>query len=425
MSKPDIARRVALGLISEVIENGKLLSELTLGPNFMLLTPSQRARAQRLTTETLRALERVDRVLGKYLNKNPPLKVKNILRLATFELCAGGQAHGVVNDAVSLVASEKKLNDFKGLVNAVLRKVSTSGPEQWILMRPARVPTWLRKPLKKVYGSHVMSAIEKVQSYIPPTDLTLKNPSQAEAYANSLGGELVLGQSVRLQKAGQISKLKGYHTGDWWVQDAAAAIPVRLLGELDGVLALDLCAAPGGKTLQLAASGAQVKAVDVSSIRVKRLEANLNRTGLWAEVLVMDARDVTEKNFDVIVLDAPCSATGTLRRHPDLPFAKNGSDFNRLFNLQGQMLEHAVHLLKPRGRLVYCTCSLLPDEGEVQVEKLLSKRSDVNIDSSMFEHSFLDDSWLEDPLGIRLRPDYLSDHGGMDGFFISLLRKKA
>ena len=425
MSEPDIARRVAFGLISEVIENGKLLSELTLKPNFMALKTAERARAQRLATEALRGLERVDRILSRYLNKKPPLKVMNILRLATFELCVGGEAYGVVNDAVNLVASQKKISSFKGLVNAVLRKVSKSGPDNWFLMRPPRIPSWLRSPLKEFYGNQVIKAIERVQSRIPPTDLTLKDPSHVKSYATLLEAEIVLGQSVRLHKAKQVSKLKGYDIGDWWVQDAAAAVPVRLLGRLNGVTALDLCAAPGGKTLQLAASGAKVTAVDVSSKRLSRLEENLKRTRLFADVQVMDACDFKNKYFDVIVLDAPCSATGTLRRHPDLLFAKKGSDFTGLFNLQKAMLEHAIDLLKPRGRLVYCTCSLLPEEGEVQVEKILSKRSDIEIDSSMFRHSFIKNSWLIHPIGIRLRPDYLGALGGMDGFFISLLHKKA
>ena len=159
----------------------------------------------------------------------------NILRLATFELCVGGEAYGVVNDAVNLVASQKEVSNFKGLVNAVLRNVSKSGPDNWFLMRPPRIPSWLRSPLKEFYGNQVIKAIERVQSRIPPTDLTLKDPSHVISYATFLEAEIVLGQSVRLQKAKQVSKLKGYDIGDWWVQDAAAAVPVRLLGRLNGV----------------------------------------------------------------------------------------------------------------------------------------------------------------------------------------------
>ncbi len=424
MAKPDKARTTAVALITDVMENAKLLSDLTFGPKFLALSSAERARAQRLATECLRTIERADRILNTYLQKKPPIRILNILRLATFELSTGGDAHGVVNDAVTIAAMDRKHAMFKGLVNAVLRKVAKSGPEQWAKLRAARIPIWLRRPLKEVYGGEVISAIERVQSNIPPVDLTPKDPNRAEEIASLLSGEVVLGQSVRLNAPGQISKLYGFDRGEWWVQDAAAALPVRLLGDTRGRTALDLCAAPGGKTLQLAALGATVTAIDVSERRLKRLTQNLERTGLNADIKVMDLFALQEGQFDVIVLDAPCSATGTMRRHPDLPYAKDGSEFLNLIELQRKMLRHALGLLAPNGRLVYCTCSLLPDEGEAQVEALITENVQIEIDPGTFQHPNVDPTWVVDDLGLRLRPDYLAEQGGMDGFFITLLHKK-
>ena len=424
MAKPDKARIAAVTLITDVTENAKLLSDLTLGSKFLALSPAERARAQRLATECLRGMERADRILNAYLQKKPPIRILNILRLATFELSIGGDAHGVVNDAVTLAGMNKKDAMFKGLVNAVLRKVAKSGSEQWPKLRAARIPIWLRRPLKDAYGGEVITAIERVQSNTPPVDLTPKDPRRAEEIAGLVGGEVILGQSVRLKTPGQISKLEGFESGDWWVQDAAAALPVRLLGDINGKTALDLCAAPGGKALQLAALGANVTAIDISERRLKRLKQNLQRTGLNADVKVMDVFALQEEHYDTVVLDAPCSATGTMRRHPDLPYAKDGSEFFSLIELQHKMLRHALRFLAPHGRLVYCTCSLLPDEGEAQVEALIAENTQMEVDPATFQHPNIAPNWIVDGLGLRLRPDYLAEQGGMDGFFVSLLHKK-
>jgi len=418
-------RSMAISMLDSVINDGKLLPELTASKNFLSLAPPDRARAQRLVLETLRGLERADRVLAKFLQKKPPPKVHNILRLAAVEICCGSQAHGVVNEAVNLVGRDKKFSHFKGLVNAVLRKVAQKGPAHWASLRVSRLPDWLRGPLSDAYGKDTVCEIEKIQFETPPVDLTLKHPDQATQVAKDLGGQVLLGQSVRLDNAGQISKLAGFEAGDWWVQDAAASIPVRLLNDLEGKTALDLCAAPGGKTLQLSAAGAKVTAVDISERRLKLLEENLNRTGLKADVQAVDAFELDTQRYDVIVLDAPCSATGTMRRHPDLPYAKDGTEFGALIDLQESLLNHALTLLAPEGRLVYCTCSLLPDEGEVQVETALEQNADFEVDPEMFSFASVQSDWFIENLGLRLRPDYLACDGGMDGFFVSVLRRKA
>lgn len=187
--------------------------------------------------------------------------------------------------------------------------------------------------------------------------------------------------------------MPGFASGDWWVQDSAAAVPVRILDPQPAEVVLDLCAAPGGKTMQLAAAGAEVTAVDSSAGRMARVRDNLSRTGLQAKLLTQDARTVTG-TYDAILLDAPCSATGTLRRHPDLPYAKDGSEFGGLIDLQAELIDHAWTLLKPGGRMVFCTCSLLPDEGEVQVDEALERHGDMQVDRTAPLVQGVEADWL-------------------------------
>ena len=244
-----------------------------------------------------------------------------------------------------------------------------------------------------------------------------------KAANEALKGEILPTGSIRLKDAGQVSALPGFEAGDWWVQDAAAAIPVMVLDPQKGEKILDLCAAPGGKTMQLAAAGADVTAVDASEGRMIRVGENLKRTGLSAKTVKSDAFAFTEGGFDAILLDAPCSATGTIRRHPDLPYAKDGSEFGMLIDQQARMIDHALSLLKPGGRLVFCTCSLLPDEGEVQVEEALERHKGLTVEPAAFDRTGIDAAWCTEDGGLRLRPDYWADNGGMDGFYIAQLRK--
>jgi 16S rRNA (cytosine967-C5)-methyltransferase len=280
---------------------------------------------------------------------------------------------------------------------------------------PQRLPRWLRQPLVHLHGRDAVSLIESVQAKTPPVDLTLRAGFDAPE------GELLPSGSLRLTDPGQISALPGYAEGGWWVQDAAAALAVQLLAPQRGEKVLDLCAAPGGKTLQLAAAGAEVTALDISGPRLARLQENLARTNLSARVLTGDAFGFTEGGFDAVLLDAPCSATGTIRRHPDLPFVKDGSELPELTNLQARMLDHALTLLNPGGRLVFCTCSLLPEEGEAQLDAALSRHPGLTVERIAL--SGVDDTWWTAQGGLRLRPDYWADKGGMDGFFMVRLRK--
>ena len=414
------ARKAAIYLLDQVTEEGRLLTELVHGGALDHLTPPDRARAQRLATETLRGLERADRLLQKHLQKYPPITVRNALRLGTVEICAMGEAsHGVVNSMVEIVGRDRKYGKLKGLTNAVLRKIVAAGPEAWNELRVPRLPKWLRGPLVEAWGADAVVEMEKAHFTPAPLDISAKG--DAGKVAGNLNGELLPNGSVRLDEVGQVSALAGYEDGDWWVQDAAATMPVKLLNLQEGETVLDMCAAPGGKTLQAASVRARVTAIDVSKQRLKRVRENLERCKLHAVVKKEDALKV-EGSFDAIILDAPCSATGTIRRHPDLPHAKTGDNFGELIELQSQMLEHALGLLKPGGRLVYCTCSLLPDEGECQVEEALARHDDIEL--APLDHDWIEDAWRAPEGGLRLRPDFWADKGGMDGFYIAVLQRR-
>lgn len=420
MSDGTQARRTVIYLLDQVLGEGRLLAECYAAGALERLAPEDRARTQRLTLQTLRSLERADRVLQKHLKKSTPLTVQNALRLGTVELCHGAAAHGVVNDMVAIISKHRRHAQLKGLVNAVLRKVADQGPAEWAKLRVPRLPKWLRSPLAQAWGNEAMLSIEAAHYAGAPLDITGKPGADLTA----LGGTLLETGSRRLAEAGQVSALPGYEVGDWWVQDAAAALPAQLLQAKTGERVLDLCAAPGGKTMQMAASGANVTAVDTSATRLERLRENLTRTGLVADLITGDALEQTGE-FDAVLLDAPCSATGTIRRHPDLPHAKDGSAFGELIELQARMLAHAWSLVKPGGRMVFCTCSLLPDEGECQIEEALEMFPDMSVDRTVLDRPGIEPAWITEEGGLRLRPDYWPEQGGMDGFYMVLLRKTA
>ncbi len=414
------ARAGALQLLSAVLGDGQLLSQAVeaQGSPIAALGPQDRARAQRLASETLRQMQRCDAVLKPLLRKEPGLPILNILRLGVLELQANpAAAHGIVNAAVTLAQREKGGAAMAGLVNAVLRKVAAGG-DPFAGMPPPVMPPWLRRPLIAAWEKKAVQAMEAVHAVPAPLDLTLKPGADPQ-----IAGAIRLPNgSLRLTDAGQVSALPGYDAGEWWVQDAAAAMAVPLLAPQPGERILDLCAAPGGKTLQLAASGADVTALDLSDARLDRLQQNLARTGLAARVVEADALTwQPDGAFDAILLDAPCSATGTLRRHPDLPYLKDGSDLAALTALQTALIDRALSWLKPGGRLVFCTCSLLPVEGERQLAALLKRNTEVRAEKP--DMPWLEPEWVTADGGLRLRPDFWADLGGMDGFFMVRLQR--
>jgi 16S rRNA (cytosine967-C5)-methyltransferase len=402
------ARAAAVDLLGAVLGDGRMLADLP-EPE---LPPSERARAMRLAADVLRHLEPADKVLSRHLRKAPPLLAMNVLRLAVVERAMGAPAHGVVNAAVEMVRRGNRTGHLAGLVNAVLRAVPESGIFDGL--PPQRMPRWLRQPLVHLHGREAVEAMEAVQAGHPPVDLTLRAGGQTP------DGETLSTGSLRLRDGGQITALPGYATGAWWVQDAAAALVARLLGAQPGERVLDLCAAPGGKTLQLADAGAEVTALDISGPRMARVAENLARTGLRATLVVADAFQwEPDAPFDAILLDAPCSATGTIRRHPDLPFIKDGSEVAGLVTLQAALIDRALPWLKPGGRLVFSTCSLLPEEGEAQLAAALARHPGLRAERA--DLPGVEPGWWTVDGGLRLRPDYWAERGGMDGFFMARL----
>jgi 16S rRNA (cytosine967-C5)-methyltransferase len=280
----------------------------------------------------------------------------------------------------------------------------------------ALAPDWLLARWRAAYGDAAAKAMAALIAEEPATDVTPKDPAEAPAIAEALQGEALPGGSVRASLRGDVVGWPGYAEGRWWVQDASAAIPARLLGVKPGETALDLCAAPGGKALQLAAAGAGVTALDRSAQRLRRLRENLARTGLEAEVVVADAETWEDpRQFDAVLLDAPCTATGTFRRHPETLWATRPSDIAKLAAVQARLLSSAAERVRPGGRLVYCVCSLEPEEGEAQVEALLKTRPDFRLDPPAAGEGGAPEASLTAAGVLRIQPHHIP--GGTDGFF--------
>lgn len=424
MGRDETARGAAARLVTGVLDDRAPLSDQVARGALAGLAPPDRARAQRLALATLRNLGRADAVLKPFLRKSPPPLVRAILRVSVTEIFAeGAAAHGAVSEAVGLTgASGRKAEGFAGMVNAVLRRASATPAENWAALPADPLPGWLRGRLMSAWGKAATMAMEAAQAKGAPLDLTPKD-GDASALAARLGGEALPTGSVRLQSAGQISDLPGYAEGDWWVQDAAAALAAKVLAPKPGERVLDLCAAPGGKTLQLAAVGAAVTALDLSEARMERVRENLARCRLTAEIVVADALIWEgQGGFDAVLLDAPCSATGTIRRHPDLPFVRDPAALKELAALQAALLDRALTRLRPGGRLVFATCSLLPEEGERQVSAALARHPGLAADPAALDLPGIEPGWITSEGGLRLRPDDWPERGGLDGFFIACLR---
>lgn len=424
------ARGAALAALGAVLDRGAMLSEVLAASDGPVARcdPGTRARAQRLALSALRNMGRADALMAPLLRKAPPPMVQHVLRLAVAEHFEGGApAHGVVNWAVGAVRRLPRQGHLSGVVNAVLRRALETPPADWAALPVPMLPRWLRQPLVHAWGRAAVAAIEAAHLAGAPVDLTPRDPGGAADLAAALGAQVLPTGSLRLPAdAGRISALPGYDAGAWWVQDAAAALPARLLAPeaAGGARVLDLCAAPGGKTLQLAAMGARVTALDISGPRLARLRENLARTGLAAEVVAADALHwAPEAPIDAVLLDAPCSASGTIRRHPDLPHVKDAQALASLTALQAALIDRALGWLAPGGVLVYCTCSLLPDEGEAQVVAALARHPGLRVESVALPGD--EPGWRSPAGGWRLRPDFWADTGGLDGFYMARLRKAA
>ncbi|HUR44037.1 MAG TPA: RsmB/NOP family class I SAM-dependent RNA methyltransferase, partial [Aestuariivirga sp.] len=328
--------------------------------------------------------------------------------------------------SVRLAKQDNNALHFAGLINAVLRKVAERGKATLEgLDRPRlNTPDWLWSQWSKTYGPDTAIEIATAHMMEPPLDLTV--PRGVSSWAERLGGEILPTGSLRLGKAqGPVENLPGYGEGAWWVQDAASAIPARLLDEIGGQSVLDLCAAPGGKTLQLCAAGAEVTALDKSAGRLARLRDNLKRARFEADVILADALTFDpDKRFDAVLLDAPCSATGTIRRHPDLSYIKTAVEISALAPIQSRMLRQAAKLVKPGGTLVYCVCSLEVAEGERQVAPFLVQHPEFSVAPISVGEGGVDAHMLTEQGFLRTLPCmHIGGAAGLDGFFAVRLRR--
>jgi 16S rRNA (cytosine967-C5)-methyltransferase len=401
------------------------------------LPPSDRKLAYRLTRETLRRLGQIDAMIDERLSDPLPedaAPVRHALRIATAETrFLASKPHAAVDNAVSL--AHRAAPRMAGLVNAVSRRIAEGAeadgglagasdtPESALALN---TPAWLRERLVADWGAETAGAIALAHLAEAPLDLTPRAPDAlaAQALAASVGGEPLPTGSVRLSSPGSVVDLPGYREGRWWVQDAAAALPARLLGARRGKQVIDLCAAPGGKTLQLSATGAQVTAVDLSARRMEHVDANLRRARLNGTLVAADALEWRpEALADAILLDAPCSATGTIRRHPELPYVKSGDGIDELVALQDKLLDAAWEMLKPGGQLVFCTCSLFRAEGEDRLAAALERLPGVEF-SPIADDALGDPALVRDGV-LRCLPHLWSARGGLDGFFAFRVTKAA
>lgn len=383
------------------------------------LEPRDRAFARLLYTTVLRNKAVLDAALLPLLRHPPPHKSgMNLLRLGAAQLLfLQTPPHAAVGQTVEL--AKKRRIAPPALVNAVLRRLVGRKPPEVDPL--ATLPDWLRASWSTAYGAETAAAIATVLGQEPPLDLSVK--TDVAGWAARLGGEVVGPATVRLREAGAIERLPGYRAGAWWVQDLAASLPARLIGAKPGMAVLDLCAAPGGKTAQLVLAGAAVTAVEREPARAERLADNLERLGLRAEIVVEDALDYAPKApFDAVLLDAPCSATGTIRRHPDILWGKTEADVTRLAGLQGRLLDAAARLVRPGGTLVHAVCSLEPEEGPAVVEAFLVRHPGFERRAITEAETGLAPTAAGD---LRTHPALLAEKGGMDGFFIARFTKKS
>ncbi len=365
------AREAARRVLDTVLEKHRPLDEtLAAEPRLARLAPRDRAFARLLVATVLRRRGQLDALIDARLAKPLPEQARavyQILRLGAAQvLFLKTPPHAAVDMAVRQCRDHPR---FRGLVNAVLRRLDEAG-EAALGPVTQNCPDWLLARWRRRFGEADTAAIVTALMADPSLDLSLK--AEIGTWAERLGATVLPTGGLRLTTGGIVEDLPGYDDGAWWVQDAAASLPARLLGPLQGRRVLDLCAAPGGKTLQLAAAGADVLALDRSASRLKRLEANLARTGLTATTLAADLTGwQPDAPAELILLDAPCAATGTIRRHPDIWHLKSADDITRLAALQARLLARAAGFLAPGGSLVYCVCSLEPEEGADLVDQVL------------------------------------------------------
>ena len=429
-SPPSNARAVAAHALGAILRRGRTLDQaLDAAPGLAALSSRDTAFARLLLLTTLRRLGQIDAFLAGLMDRPLPARrgpVQDVLRLGVCQLAfLETPAHAAVASTVAL-AHGSRLSPYRGLVNAVLRRASHEHHAIAALDAPRlNTPDWLWQSWTEAYGEARCRAIAEAHLGEPPLDLSPVSDAEdrVEALRDTLGAQRLPGGTLRLRGAGDVTRLAGYEPGAWWVQDAAAALPARLLGAVTDKRVLEIGAAPGGKTAQLAAAGARVIAVDRSAARLARLEENLTRLRLKAEIVEADALEWTPAApADMVLLDSPCTATGTIRRHPDIPHLRGPADVERLATLQGRLLARAAAMLAPGGLLVYVSCSLQPEECEQRVEDFLTSAPEfARLPVRANELPGLREA-VTTAGDLRTLPCHWAEHGRMDGFYAARLR---
>ena len=406
-------RRAALRLLDAVMRMGTPMDQATAGAT-KGLSPPDRALAIAIAQETLRWSVDLDALIDSKTKQALPddAKARMVLRLALAQILRlGTPAHAAIATALPLVdKGPRRL--VHGVLGSLLR-AEVALPELPSLPDAAMMrwhPAW---------GAEMIAGAQAALAEPPPLDLALRDTAKTAEWTERLGGKSLMPGHIRLPRGSAVEELDGYDEGAWWVQDFAASLPARLLGNGEGKRALDLCAAPGGKTMQLSAAGFAVTALDNSARRMTRLMANLERTQLNAERVTADVMDWEPSvQYDAVLLDAPCSATGTMRRHPDVLHRIDLKTINNLAAIQSAMLDRAAGWVKPGGMLVFATCSLEPHEGEAQAEAFLARQPEYSTVVATADE--LPASIIANAQGhIRTMPPMLAAQGGLDGFFVA------
>ena len=425
------ARRVAADILDGVLRRRTPLDDQLSGkgahPGLATLENRDRALMRRLVATVLRRLGTLRHRVGALLDRGFP---SDAPRAETILLIGAAQIlwlevpdHAAVDLSVRLAQADRRAARYAGLINAVLRRITQNRTASAADSMPRDTPDWLAARWEKAYGAETARAIADANGQEPALDLTVKQ--DAESWAERLRGRVLPTGTVRTLAHGAISLLPGFSEGAWWVQDAAASLPARLFGDVRDKSIADLCAAPGGKTAQLAFAGGRVTAVDRSAQRLARLRENFTRLGLNAETVAADVLEWQTEPFDAVLLDAPCSSTGTIRRHPDVPWLKSEADIAALTGMQRRLLDRAVSLLKPGGTMVYCVCSLEPEEAEQQIDALLARepgvaRKPVTAGEVCGRAEFITEAGDLRTLPLQL-PDADPRWGGLDGFYAARL----
>ncbi|MCB1530713.1 MAG: 16S rRNA (cytosine(967)-C(5))-methyltransferase RsmB [Rhodospirillales bacterium] len=426
------ARSAALKILDQVLQKKRPLDQVLESERaFYSLPGRERAFTRMLVSTVLRRKGQLDDLIRRAMNRGEeprPETLRHILYIGITQLLfMDVPDHAAVDTSVSLAKAEGAERQ-KGFINAVLRRMISEGRE-WVKKQDpvqTNVPEWILKDWIATYG--LIEAAEIAQGSLTeaPLDITVKDKGEIKLWEGALGASALPTGSLRRSGGGNVTELAGFADGSWWVQDASAALPARLFGDRKDKTVVDLCAAPGGKTMQLASMGANVIAVDRSTSRMKILFQNLDRTNLRArvETVIADGAEwKPQKPVDAVLLDAPCSATGTIRRHPDLLHLKTPKDIEQLCAIQGRLLDNAAGILQPGGTLIYCTCSLQKAEGEGQITSFLYRHPEFRrAPVKAGEIGNIEGAITLDG-DVRLLPYHLAPHGGMDGFFISRLKK--